>query len=328
MASFQLALALVILSFWCATASPTPDGTLPPFSTQAMWPLMQKNSKALVDQNNVDRQAGAVPTGCYTLRTGQTVTIQSPNYPSSYPPNNNGMWSFTAADSTSRISMTCSDFRLYSYTYSYMIITGQGLRRGAQPSSVIVVIGEHNWGTTTETNVTQRRSVSQITINTGYNTTTKDNDIALIKLTSPIAFPADNKIAPLCLPDAGNLYENVAATLTGWGLTSSGGNQPANLYEVDLQTITNEECKMYFTPPITANTLCAGLVNGGKGGCRGDSGRALVTYGNTAQTYMIQIGVDVFSSEACNYPTGTARVTAFLPWIATNTAGSTYLPRP
>ncbi|XP_064100978.1 venom serine protease 34-like [Macrobrachium nipponense] len=102
------------------------------------------------------------------------------------------------------------------------ILTAAHCVSGSQPSSVIVVIGEHIWDTTTETNVTQRRAASQIMVHSGYNRNTQDNDIALIKLTSPITFPADNKIAPVCLPPAGNLYDSVTATVTGWGTTTSG----------------------------------------------------------------------------------------------------------
>ncbi|XP_064100697.1 transmembrane protease serine 11D-like [Macrobrachium nipponense] len=187
-------------------------------------------------------------------------------------------------------------------------------------------------GTTTETSVTQNRSVSQIIVYECYNRTSYlDSDIALIKLTSPIAFPADNKIAPVCLPDAGNLYENVAATITGWGQIFLGGPQNFNLYEVDVVTVNNEQCQLDNLPyQVTTNMICAGNAAGGNGTCKGDSGGALVTYGNTAQTYMFQIGIDSWAIGCSlpNKPTVYTRVSIFLPWIATNTAGSTYLPRP
>ncbi|XP_066986715.1 trypsin alpha-3-like [Macrobrachium rosenbergii] len=116
--------------------------------------------------------------------------------------------------------------------------------------------------------------------------------MALIKLPSTITFPADNKIAPVCLPDPGNAYANMNATVTGWGTTASGGNQTQQLYEVVVPTMTNTKCQQsYGTASITANMICAGLDAGGKDSCQGDSGGPLVTEGNAAQTFMVQIGV-------------------------------------
>ncbi|XP_064092983.1 trypsin alpha-3-like [Macrobrachium nipponense] len=181
---------------------------------------------------------------------------------------------------------------------------------GSQPSSVIVVIGEHIWNTTAETNVTQRRAASQIMVHSGYNRNTQDNDIALIKLTSPITFPADNTIAPVCLPAPGNLYDSVTATVTGWGTTTSGGSQPVNLYEVDVPKMTNSQCQQYYGSAITTNMICAGLAAGGKDQTHksnyfpGDSGGPLVTYGNAAQTYMVLIGAVSWGNGCAlpNYP--------------------------
>lgn len=63
---------------------------------------------------------------------------------------------------------------------------------------------------------------SQVIIHEEYNRRTLDNDIALVQLAEPIVFPSNNTIAPVCLPTPGNLYENVLATITGWGTLSSG----------------------------------------------------------------------------------------------------------
>ncbi len=49
------------------------------------------------------------------------------------------------------------------------------------------------------------------------NETGMDNDISLLKLAKPIAFPSNNKIAPVCLPTVGETYNKVMATVTGWG---------------------------------------------------------------------------------------------------------------
>ena len=55
-----------------------------------------------------------------------------------------------------------------------------------------------------------------------YNKKTLNNDIALIKLSSPISFPSNNKIAPVCLPESGNDFTGEDAIVTGWGTTKYG----------------------------------------------------------------------------------------------------------
>ena len=49
-----------------------------------------------------------------------------------------------------------------------------------------------------------------------------DHDVGLIKLTNAITFPSDNRVAPVCLPTAGQEYNNVDATITGWGAHDEG----------------------------------------------------------------------------------------------------------
>ncbi|XP_064100709.1 trypsin-1-like, partial [Macrobrachium nipponense] len=110
----------------------------------------------------------------------------------------------------------------------------------------------------------QRIPVSQIIVHPAYNSNTMDNDMALIKLATPITFPADNRIAPVCLPSASNLYENVNAIVTGWGTTSSGGTQPNELQEVTVPTLTNTQCRLLYGTSITSNMICAGPIAGGE----------------------------------------------------------------
>ncbi|XP_068231253.1 transmembrane protease serine 9-like [Palaemon carinicauda] len=210
------------------------------------------------------------------------------------------------------------------------ILTAAHCVEGDSASSVKVLIGEHNWGTTTETSVTEKRDVSQIIVHPQYSSKTFDNDMALLKLSSPISFPSDNKIAPVCLPDAGNAYDNVDAIITGWGTTSSGGSQSNQLREVTVPTMTNSKCQQSYGNSITSNMICAGLDEGGKDSCQGDSGGPMVTGGNTAASFMVQIGVVSwgYGCAYAGYPGVYARVNNYLSWISSNTAGSETCPRP
>ncbi|XP_042229941.1 trypsin-like, partial [Homarus americanus] len=211
------------------------------------------------------------------------------------------------------------------------IISNQWILTAAHCAAVMttsnmVVIGEHKYTSTSETSATERLSIAQIIVHPSYNRNTYDNDIALLKLTNPITFTSDNKIAPVCFPTSGELYSNVDATVTGWGTLTSGGSQPNTLYEVTVPTMTNDKCKTkYSSSGITSNMICAGTDAGGKDSCQGDSGGPMVTAGDSSQRFMVQIGVVSwgYGCADADYPGVYARVTNYLTWIEAKIAGST-----
>lgn len=68
-------------------------------------------------------------------------------------------------------------------------------------------------------------------IHPAYNSSTLDNDIALIQLKTALKFTT--KIQPACLPKA-PLADNVQITVAGWGLTSNTGATSVVLKEVSF----------------------------------------------------------------------------------------------
>ncbi|XP_064103370.1 trypsin-1-like, partial [Macrobrachium nipponense] len=209
------------------------------------------------------------------------------------------------------------------------VLTAAHCVAGQAPSQSLVVIGEHQWTSTTDTSVTEPKEIQQIIIHPDYDSQRMDNDIALIELKTAIVFPFNNKIAPVCMPSASNLYENVDATATGWGTLSNGGPQPSTLYEVTIPTMTNAKCSTYING-ITANMICAGVEQGGKDTCTGDSGGPLVTVSSTGVNTMEQIGVASwgYGCGDVRKPGVYTRVTRYLPWIYNYTAACSYCARP
>lgn len=203
------------------------------------------------------------------------------------------------------------------------ILTAAHCLPGLSSSNAQVIVGEHDWSLTTETSVTQRLDIQQLVPHPDYNDQTSDNDIALIQVASSITFSGDNLVAPVCLPNANDLFENVNAIVSGWGTLESGGNQPNELYDVTVPTMSNSQCQNSYGSSITDNMICAGLQEGGKDSCQGDSGGPLVT-GTGSNSYMIQIGVVSFGYGCAfpGYPGVYARVNRYLPWIASNIVGS------
>ena len=64
-----------------------------------------------------------------------------------------------------------------------------------------------------------------------YNRDNVHNDIALVKIVSPITFNPDNKVAPACLPTDGATYSpGTMVTVAGWGTLYSGRLLSSSFY--------------------------------------------------------------------------------------------------
>ena len=108
-----------------------------------------------------------------------------------------------------------------------------------------MLVGEHN----TADSVVDRREVSNIRSHPHYNNDNADYDFSILFLTIPITF--SSTVAPVCLPaSTQSLYTGQVATVTGWGLTSSGGSPASTLQEVEVTVMSNEECNDYYPGKI------------------------------------------------------------------------------
>ncbi|XP_063602613.1 transmembrane protease serine 9-like [Penaeus indicus] len=204
------------------------------------------------------------------------------------------------------------------------IISSQWVVTAAHCAAVMstsdyVLVGDHNLYSSSDAN-SQWMQIAEIVSHPSYDSNTLDNDIALIRLTTEIQFPSDNKIAPVCLPTAGEMYDNVDATITGWGAQQEGGSTSGTLFEVTVPTMTNTECNNKYGGSITDNMICAGIPEGGKDSCQGDSGGPMVVEENGKWKL---VGV-VSWGNGCARPDRPgvyARVTQYLQWISDSTTG-------
>ena len=123
--------------------------------------------------------------------------------------------------------------------------------------------------------------IAEITNHPDYNDQTFNYDFSMLKLKSEVNYCNYPHIRPVCLPfDTTDTFAGDAATVTGWGTTSSGGDLSNTLREVAVTVLTNNKCKSdfsYSSGDITSNMLCANVDGGGKDSCQGDSGGPLVT---------------------------------------------------
>ncbi|XP_042591975.1 uncharacterized protein LOC109055827, partial [Cyprinus carpio] len=114
------------------------------------------------------------------------------------------------------------------------------------------------------------RYVRLIIKHPSYNNFTNENDIALLKLRSPVTFT--DYIRPVCLAAHNSVFNSgTDSWITGWGNIGEGVPLPSPnvLQEVEVPVIGNRQCScLYGVGEITDNMICAGLLEGGKDSCQ------------------------------------------------------------
>ncbi len=157
------------------------------------------------------------------------------------------------------------------------VMTAAHCVRGVSINSLSVVLGDHD-RTVAEASE-QIRSISRVEIHPNYRSSTYDNDIALLQLSSPVTL--NSRVATIAMASSGDaaFYEpGDNSTVVGWGTTSEGGALARYLQQVTVPIVSNATCNsaLAYNGRVTANMICAGLAAGGKDSCQGDSGGPLM----------------------------------------------------
>ncbi|KAI4896909.1 hypothetical protein NFI96_031595 [Prochilodus magdalenae] len=166
-------------------------------------------------------------------------------------------------------------------------------------------------------------AIASLHVHPGYKNnamrTNFDNDIALIKLNSSITF--NMNVMPVCLPPQ-DADLSSSGWVSGFGLTEHyhTANKlryitlPVVEQELCHKSIETERAVREDVAPLTANMFCAGLPEGGKDTCSGDSGSAFVM--KDRDTYwvagIVSWGVDCGKPGKYGIYT---RVTKYINWI-------------
>ncbi|XP_049825221.1 brachyurin-like [Aethina tumida] len=186
----------------------------------------------------------------------------------------------------------------------------------SEAESILVILGAHN--------IEEKESTKQliwsasITTHPNYRKALSGpvNDIGVVQLSTSAVLNSYVKVVPLANSRSGN-FNNVAATLSGWGRTTDdSSNISPVLMRVDLTTMRNIMCQIqvFKIKAIIRNTNICTSGRGTKGSCNGDSGGALISNG-------VQIGIVSFGGSKCErgMPSVFTRVSQFQTWIAQNT---------
>ncbi|XP_026745780.1 trypsin, alkaline C-like [Trichoplusia ni] len=158
-------------------------------------------------------------------------------------------------------------------------------------------------------------TLASITVHPKYNSRTIDNDVAILRTASIIAFGEVVQPAPIAGPNY-ILADNEVVWAAGWGTTASGGVSSEQLRHVQLWSINYEICKSRYAgrgTTVTDNMLCSGWLDvGGRDQCQGDSGGPL--YHNGVVVGVCSWGAGCASPK---YPGVNTRVSRFTSWIQT-----------
>lgn len=174
-----------------------------------------------------------------------------------------------------------------------------------------------------------RTSIKSIVVHPDYNPlkdeSSNDADIALIELSQPISQTTVKLFTEH--PSAGT-----TAVATGWGLTEEDGNRSRYLRQVDLPTISNDQCKRsirefqspnspdsalvvaYAESTLTDNMFCAGDGLGLRDSCQADSGGPLMALANGEYAQLGIVSWGYGCARAGTYGVYTT-VSNYFPWM-------------
>ncbi|XP_021185174.3 trypsin CFT-1 isoform X2 [Helicoverpa armigera] len=162
--------------------------------------------------------------------------------------------------------------------------------------------------------------VSQVIVHESYNNPSRDNDVAVVVLSTAATLSSSVQLAVLGARGQ-ELPDNTTVTAVGWGLTHVNNTMPSTvLNEVTVMKVNRSVCEdryrlleeIHSVPfPVTNTMICAGILDvGGKDACGGDSGGPLL-YGN------VQVGVTSWGWSCAEpiWPGVYARVANYTDWI-------------
>lgn len=193
------------------------------------------------------------------------------------------------------------------------VITAAHCLSNVQPESLLVRLGGIDFASVEDKWMESR---VQLFPHPQFNIQTQQNDIALLKLLTPLV-AYQSSMLPICLPDKDMEFDGAQSFVSGWGRLGEKSPISTRLQYVGVPIINNTECQKIYQPinkQIDRQSICAGYAEGLKDSCEGDSGGPMMVHrrGRWVLAGVISWGVGCARP---NQPGVSTRVTEFLDWI-------------
>ncbi|KAM9852319.1 chymotrypsin-like protease CTRL-1 [Aulostomus maculatus] len=169
-----------------------------------------------------------------------------------------------------------------------------------------VILGEHDRQSNSEP--VQVKTISRAITHPYYNTQNFNNDITLLKLSSPVQMTS--RVSPVCLAST-SMPPGTKCVTTGWGRTGQTSS-PRYLQQAALPLLSPAQCKQHWGNKISDAMICAGAS--GVSSCQGDSGGPLVCEAGGVWSLN---GIVSWGTPNCNVRSAAvyARVSYLRSWI-------------
>ncbi|KAM8939364.1 transmembrane protease serine 11B-like protein [Pelodytes ibericus] len=161
--------------------------------------------------------------------------------------------------------------------------------------------------------------VEKIIIYENYTSLTHQNDIALVKLSTPVNLT--QYIRPICLPEMSDVFpDGLSCYITGWGVLYENGDLSSVLEQAEVKMISYSQCSsgQMYGSLIGPSMICAGYVTGMIDSCQGDSGGPLSAEVNSTW-YLAGIVSFGYGCGEPNKPGVYSRITYLRQWITEKT---------
>jgi len=200
-------------------------------------------------------------------------------------------------------------------TAAHCVVSGSTV---SSPASIRILAGQATLSTTTNN---RAGAVSAIYVHPQYVSSADHDDIALIKLSSPLTL-VSGSVQKIDIPSAS---PTVGSTdlITGWGDQASGsGNYPTVIRKAELQVFADSICATaYGSGYKSAGMVCAANSSYTIDTCQGDSGGPMAH--NTGSAWVLD-GITSFGQGCATpgYPGVYTEVFNYSTWISSTMAAT------